>query len=246
MNLKRRLLNYIYAFIIVIFCWYIISYISKISIIPSPFIVFKNLAHIFIDKIAIHTTYSILRILSGIALSLLIGIPAGLLMGYNDKIDKLLSPIVYFIYPVPKIALLPVVMLIFGLGEFSKILMIALIVVFQNIVAVRDATKGIQKELYYSIKSLGGTWFQLFKEVIIPCVLPELLTSIRVALGTAISVLFFTETFGTEYGLGYFIMDSWTRVNYIEMYSGIIVLSVIGITLFTLIDLLETVFCRWR
>lgn len=72
------------------------------------------------------------------------------------------------------------------------------------------------------------------------------MTAIRVAMATAVSVLFFTETFGTKYGMGYFIMDAWLRVNYLEMYAGIVVLSVIGLLLFIVIDGLEHYFCRWQ
>jgi NitT/TauT family transport system permease protein len=65
-------------------------------------------------------------------------------------------------------------------------------------------------------------------------------------MATAISVLFFTETFGTQYGMGYFIMDAWMRVNYLEMYSGIVVLSVIGLVLFISIDFVERHMCSWQ
>ena len=65
-------------------------------------------------------------------------------------------------------------------------------------------------------------------------------------MATAVSVLFFTETFGTQYGMGYFIMDAWLRVNYLEMYAGIVVLSAIGLLLFGLLDALEYLTCRWQ
>jgi NitT/TauT family transport system permease protein len=65
-------------------------------------------------------------------------------------------------------------------------------------------------------------------------------------MATAVSVLFFTETFGTQYGMGYFIMDAWLRVNYLEMYAGIVVLSLIGLLLFGVIDLIEHYACRWQ
>ena len=79
-----------------------------------------------------------------------------------------------------------------------------------------------------------------------PASLPKFITAVRVALATAISVLFFTETFGTQYGMGYFIMDAWLRVNYLEMYSGIVVLSLIGLLLFTIIDVIEHYSCQWQ
>ncbi|OXT05906.1 ABC transporter permease [Thermoanaerobacterium thermosaccharolyticum] len=245
LKLGRKAFEYFYALLIIFLLWYMISQIVKINLIPSPILVLENLSKTFKSKIMIHVEYSLFRILMGIALSLIVGVPTGIVMGYFRKVDKLLSPIVYLIYPIPKIALLPVVMLIFGLGEMSKIFMIAVIVVFQVIVSLRDAVKGIPENMYYSIYSLGGSLFQLLREVIIPASLINILTSIRVALGTAISVLFFTETFGTEYGIGYFIMDSWMRVNYLDMYSGIIVLSLMGIVLFSIIDFLEFIFYRW-
>ncbi|MBP3721954.1 MAG: ABC transporter permease, partial [Selenomonadaceae bacterium] len=85
-----------------------------------------------------------------------------------------------------------------------------------------------------------------FVYVLWPAVLPKFLTAIRVAMATAISVLFFTETFGTKYGMGYFIMDAWLRVNYLEMYAGIIALSYIGLFIFGLIDFIEHITCRWQ
>jgi NitT/TauT family transport system permease protein len=184
--------------------------------------------------------------IAGVVLSVIVGIPIGLCMGYFVKWDRALSPLIYLTYPIPKIALLPVVMLLFGLGELSKILMIFLIIVFQVIVAVRDGVKSIPKETYYPLYSLGAGFMDVFREILMPASLPKFLTSIRVAMATAISVLFFTETFGTQYGMGYFIMDAWMRVNYLEMYSGIVVLSSIGLILFGAIDYLDQKICHWQ
>ena len=124
--------------------------------------------------------------------------------------------------------------------------MIFLIIVFQVVVAVRDGIRAIPNETYYPLYSLGASFKDIFFEVLWPASLPKFITAIRVALATAISVLFFTETFGTQYGMGYFIMDAWLRVNYLEMYSGIVVLSLLGLILFTTIDLIERNACHWQ
>lgn len=234
------------AFLTIILLWQLFSIVAKVPFIPSPFLVLKTAASIFKSKILMHSLYSLFRIFAGIFLSMAIGIPVGLAMGYFKRLDNILSPFIYFIYPIPKIALLPIVMLIFGIGEASKIIMIMLIVLFQVIVAARDAVNDISKETYYSYKSLGASRKYIFMDIVLPASIAELLTSMRVGLGTAISVLFFTETFGTKYGMGYFIMDSWMRVNYLEMYSGIVVLSIMGFLLFMLVDKLEKAVCRWR
>lgn len=242
----KKYLTYLYAALALMVIWFAVSAMFNRPIIPSPIDVFLNLRYIFVSKILAHAGFSLYRIFMGLALSVVIGVPVGLAMGYNKALDSILSPVVYFLYPIPKIALLPVVMLLFGLGELSKIVMIMLIVIFQVIVSSRDTVKGIPKETYYSLKSLGAGGIDIFREIILPASTPELLTSIRVGLGTAVSVLFFTETFGTEYGMGYFIMDSWMRVDYLDMYAGIIVLSIIGLCLFLAVDMLEFLLCPWK
>jgi NitT/TauT family transport system permease protein len=215
-------------------------------IIPNPLGVYKNIAATFIPVILPHVIYSAYRVIIGIIISMVIGISLGIAMGYFEALDRVLMPVIYFIYPVPKIALLPVVMLLFGIGEASKIIMIVMIVVFQVVVAIRDSVKGIPEETYYSLYSLGAGNLAIFKKVVLPACLTELFTSVRISLGTALSVLFFTETFGTEYGMGYLIMDSWMRINYIDMYSGIVVLSFMGLGLFKAVDILQKRICPWN
>jgi len=231
---------------VVLVLWWAVAGVLSLPIVPSPYKVYINIMEIFASKIEIHVMYSLGRIIAGIAISILVGVPVGFLMGYFDKVDKILSPLVYFTYPVPKLALLPVVMLLFGLGEASKLLMIILIIVFQIVISSRDAVKSIPKETFRSLQSLGATKLQTFTEIILPASLPEVLTATRLALGTAVSILFFTETFGTEYGMGYFIMDSWMRVNYLDMYAGIVILSFMGFCVFTAIDIVEGYVCSWR
>jgi NitT/TauT family transport system permease protein len=124
--------------------------------------------------------------------------------------------------------------------------MIILIIVFQIIISSRDAVKSIPEETFRSLQSLGASKLQTFTEIILPASLPEVLTATRLALGTAVSILFFTETFGTQYGMGYFIMDSWMRVNYLDMYAGIVILSFMGFCIFTAIDIVEGYACKWR
>jgi NitT/TauT family transport system permease protein len=242
----KKYSRYALVFVFLILMWLLASLAVKLPIIPSPLRVMATLIEIFPKKMAIHSLYSLYRIFAGILVSMIIGIPLGLSMGYFKGIDDLLSPMVYFLYPIPKIALIPIVMLLLGLGDGAKIFMIMLIIVFQIIVAARDAVKDISRETYHSFYSLGAGKWSIFKHIILPASLPGLLTSIRISLGTAISVLFFTETFGTQYGMGYFIMDAWMRVNYLEMYAGIVMLSLIGGALFFVVDMMEKKLCRWR
>ena len=163
----------------------------------------------------------------------------------SKKADELISPVVYILYPIPKIAFLPILMILFGLGNTPKIVLIITIVIFQIIVAVRDGVKEIPKELFYSVVSLGLNKLQIYRHLIIPYVLPKIITAIRISVGVSISVLFYGENFATTYGIGYFIMDSWIKVNYVEMFSGILALSIMGFLIFKFIDVIENRLCGW-
>lgn len=226
--------------------WAGMAYLLQMPVIPSPAQVLLRLAAKFPETIAVHAGYSLMRIVLGLFAAVAVGYPIGVLMGYFPRVNRLLAPLLYLIYPVPKIALLPVVMLLFGVGEWSKLILVFLIIVFQVVVAVRDAVAVIPSETYAPLRVLGASFAQIVRHIIVPASLPKFITAVRVAMATAISVLFFTETFGTQYGIGYYIMDAWLRVNYLDMYAGIVVLSAMGLLLFILLDWTERRMCAWN
>ena len=226
--------------------WAGMAYLLQMPVIPSPVPVLLRLVQKFPDTIAVHAGYSLMRIVLGLFAAVAVGYPVGVLMGYFPRVNRLLAPLLYLTYPVPKIALLPVVMLLFGVGEWSKLILVFLIIVFQVVVAVRDAVAAIPSETYAPLRVLGASFAQIVRHVIVPASLPKFITAVRVAMATAISVLFFTETFGTQYGIGYYIMDAWLRVNYLDMYAGIVVLSAMGLLLFILLDWTERRMCAWN
>ena len=244
--LPKAVQSYVVGGIFITLLWWAVSLLAAIPIIPSPWDVVGRLFATFADAVAIHSLYSLWRIVAGLCLAIVIGLPLGVIMGYFPTVDRYFAPLVYLTYPVPKIALLPILMLLFGVGELPKVIMIFLIVVFQVIIALRDSIRAIPQETYYPLYSLGASFGYIFREVLWPASLPKFITALRVALATAISVLFFTETFGTQYGMGYFIMDAWLRVNYLDMYVGIMVLSLMGLALFSLLDFIEYRATRWQ
>lgn len=242
----KNIWTFIKGFIILNIAWYVFAIIINSKIIPMPHEVYAQLPNIFKEGFYSHISASLYRVSMGLLIAFVIGISIGLLLGYSKKANQLLNPLLYFTYPAPKMALLPVAMTIFGLGDGSKITMIVLITVFTVIVCVRDAVANVLKESYNPLISLGASKIQLFYHVTLPAILPEILTNIRLCLGTALSILFFSEAYGTDVGVGYFIQDAWTRIDYIDMYAGIVVLSIIGMTLFILLDFIESIVCRWK
>lgn len=246
----KKLLNqiclFLEGFLLINVIWYIGYLTVQTTVIPNPLTVYMNFGKVFEDDILIHILYSLNRIGQGLLLSLLIGIPVGILMAYSHRANRILYPLIYFSYPIPKTALLPIAMLLWGMRDGSKVAIIFLIIVFQVIVAVRDSVQNIDPSLYLVTVSAGATKGQIVRHVTLPAILPELLTSLRVSLGTAVSVLFFVEGYGTRYGMGYYIVDAWSRIDYIGMYSGIIVISIVGFLLFAAVDFLSGRLCAWR
>jgi len=193
-----------------------------------------------------HFGISAYRVIVSILAAWCLAFPAGIIIGYSRRVDRIVSPLVFMIYPIPKIVLLPVILLLFGLGDLSKIILIGIILFFQILVATRDGVKSIDEKYYDSLLSMGATDRDIIREVVWPAALPHSFTALRITTGTAISVLFFVESFATASGLGYMIMDSWARVAYTEMFVGIIGMSILGLVLYETFRYLETRICPWR
>lgn len=225
--------------------WGLVHLVLSVSFVPSPIeTILYFITHL--QVLALHLILSLFRITTAIIITVFLGGFVGILTARNSFLDKYLSPILYTLYPIPKIAFLPLLMLFLGLGNTSKITLVSLILFFQIVVSIRDSVKGVHASYLLSIKSLGATKWQVYKHVIIPATLPNLFTALRISVGTSISVLFFAENYATEYGIGYYIMDSWLKLDYTAMFSGIIAISFLGMSLFLLLDYLETVICKWN
>jgi ABC-type nitrate/sulfonate/bicarbonate transport system permease component len=194
-----------------------------------------------LDDLAI----SAIRALLGIILALLTAVPLGLAIGAEEPLRKRISPFIYLLYPIPHVVLLPLIIILFGIGNFSKIFLIALIVFFQILVTTRDAAKDIHRNYFYSMQTLGASKWQMYVHVILPASMPKILTAMRISIGTSVAILFFVESFATTRGLGYIIMDSWGRADYVSLYTGITCMAMLGFSLYLLLDRLEKRICRW-
>lgn len=236
---------FVQGFLSINLIWLIAFLLTDTPVIPNPLRVYQSFALVLKDHMLIHILYSLRRIGAGLALSIIIGVPIGILLAYSRKANRILYPLIYFSYPIPKTALLPIAMLLLGMRDGSKVVIMVLVIVFQVIISVRDSIQAIDKSMYQFIKSTGAGSLDVILHVTLPAILPQLLTSLRVSLGAAVSILFFVEGYGTTYGMGYYILDAWSRINYIEMYIGIITIAVIGFLLFVSIDYLSYRICKW-
>jgi ABC-type nitrate/sulfonate/bicarbonate transport system ATPase subunit/ABC-type nitrate/sulfonate/bicarbonate transport system permease component len=227
--------------------WTLLSLVMKKPFLPSPIEAGSRFGQKLADgTLFVHVWASLRRIFIALALT---GPPAwalGLLAGRVKAADTLASPLVYLLHPLPKVAFLPILMLFFGLGDASKVALMGLVIFGQLFVGARDSAKAIPSSLIDTVRSLGLGKAGILHLAILPATLPSLLSSLRISLGTAIAVLFLSETFASMDGLGWYIMDSWSRVDYPDMYAAIIALSLVGLALYLALDAVEAIALRWR
>ena len=175
-----------------------------------------------------------------------LAIPLGLVCGRSARLDAVFAPVLYFLYPLPKVVLLPVLIVLMGLADAPKIALIALTIFFQVLVTVRDAAKAVPEDSVESVRSLGAGRLDVYRHVVVPATLPELFTALRISSGTAVAILFFAESLAGSTGLGYFIVNSWALLDYPRMFAGIIAMAVLGVILYELFDVAERRLTRWR
>jgi NitT/TauT family transport system permease protein len=246
--MKRRAIGvYAATILFIYFAWYALSLMLGSNILPDPFRVFtRGFEEIITTAFWVHVEASLLRLLAALFSAFILAVPAGLILGSNERLDRLFAPLIYLGYPIPKVVLMPVVFVLFGLGDLGKIVLITMIIYFQLLITTRDSARKIDREITYSLRSLGGSRLDFFFHVVWPVSLPGIFTSLRIGVGTAVAVLFLVESIATSEGLGFYIIDSWGRAEYATMFVGIIALSIIGIIMYEIFELLERKFCKWK
>jgi len=241
---KRHLLLGILA---ILALWQLSAMIINRPILPPPYEVGRVFILELQNGLIGHFLASLWRVLASTALAVLIAAPLGLILGQSKRLNAIISPMVYLIYPIPKVVLVPIILLIFGVGDFPKIMIIFLILFFQILVLVRDQAANLRPELIQSVRSIGAGRRALFRFVYIPASLPAVLTALRQSIGTAVAVLYIAELFATQQGLGYYIyLNGSTFFNYPAMYAGVIAMSILGLGLYFSVDWLERRFCSWQ
>jgi ABC-type nitrate/sulfonate/bicarbonate transport system permease component len=230
----------------ILLLWQLLALLIDRPILPQPLEVLQAFVLALPKDLGRHLLVSGWRVLASIAIAVVAAVPAGLALGLSPRVDRLAAPAIYLLYPIPKVVFLPVILLLLGIGNLSKIFIVALILFFQILVVVRDEAANIRPELVASVRSLGAGRRAIFRFVYLPASVPAVLTSLRVSIGTAIAVLFFAESFATTSGLGYYIIvETWGRLAYDQMYAGVMAMSLLGLALYLAVDRLQRRLAPW-
>jgi len=189
---------------------------------------------------------SLSRIGAGFLLGASAGVVVGLLMGVSRIIRAAVKPLVATIYPIPKIAILPLVMLIFGLGESSKYVIVAIGVFFLVLLNTAAGVMNIEK-IYLDVgRNFGARRSDLLLTIALPGALPLIFTGLRLAWGTGLLLIVAAEFISAKSGIGYLIWNAWQTFAVEEMYVGLITISALGLLSFVIFDVLERRLIPWR
>ncbi|USB32336.1 ABC transporter permease [Paenibacillus sp. YPG26] len=214
--------------------------------LPTPLAIIKRFIELGASgELYHHLGVSSLRALGGFMLGSAIGLLVGMFIGIGKIIERTLDPSLQMLRTVPLLALIPLFILWFGIGEFSKILMISLGAFFPVYLNTFLGIRSVDTKLYDVSRILGySRWHQLTK-LIIPSALPNILLGLRLAMSTSWLILVFAELMGTSAGIGYMIEDARTYSNTDIVFVGIILFALVGSISDIIVHALEKRWLRW-
>lgn len=215
--------------------------------LPRPSDVYTTFIELYQSGLLFkHLTPSLTRLAVGSAMGITAGIGVGILIGLFTLIRAGLLPVVAAIFPIPKIALLPLFIIWFGIDEGSKYALIALGTFTPTIVSTYGAVDNVDRGLIRMGQSFGLGWFSIVRKIVLPGALPGILSGLRISLAIAIILLVAAEMLGASYGIGAYILEAGSLYDLERLFVGVTILSILGVTISWLVGLLERRLLNWR
>lgn len=214
---------------------------------PPPSAIFSALVTIAASgDLWTHTAASLQRLALGVLIG---GVPAlvlGVIMGLSRPVRAIFEPLISATYPIPKSALIPLALLVFGLGEGSKIFMVAIGVFYPVAINATTGVLGIN-QIYLDVgRNFRASRWNMFWTIALPGALPVILTGVRLGIGMGLILIAIAEMIGARDGLGYMIWSSWETFAVEQMYVGLFTIAVIGFLLTALMSELEKFLIPWK
>jgi NitT/TauT family transport system permease protein len=178
--------------------------------------------------LAYHGWSSLLNLVAGLGLGIVVGVVLGVLMAWYRPIEALVNPLVRVLYPLPRSALIPVMILWFGLGAASKIAAVFMGCLLPVVVSTFNGARGVEQVLVWSAMAAGASRHLVLWEVVLPAAMPEILAGVRNALALSFILLVASEFLIGQRGMGYLISFLGEGGSYDGMFAGVIVVSAVG------------------
>ena len=215
--------------------------------VPSPFAIAQAGWDLALSgRLASDIGASLRRLAIGFVLGAVPGILLGMIMGLNRWVRAAIDPLIAALYPIPKIAILPLLMLAFGLGDASKVAVVAMSVLFLTVINTTTGVVQLDRIYFEVARNYGTPWYKLFTRVILPGALPVIFAGLRISLGVSLVVLVGAEFVASDAGIGYLIWASWQTLVVENMFVGIIVITVLGVLSTLFLHEVERLLVPWR
>lgn len=218
--------------IAILLIWQLLSYAGAIHplLAPAPTAILRTLlAQIASGEIGPHIFATLRRVIAGLAVGGVAGIAIGILMGTMPRFRSVVDPFIAAIHPLPKIAILPVVMAVMGLGDASRITVVSLAVFFPMMINTLVGVRQINHTHLDVARNYGASGWKLFRRVIWPASLPMVLAGVRIAINMALLLTISIEIASATVGLGSLIWMSWEVLRIEVLYSTLLVIMALGI-----------------
>lgn len=237
------------VFVLTVLVWELGSYQGWISaiVLPAPSEAFRALVDLFTSgDIWRHLQASLSRLLQGWVYGTLLGLLIGIAAGLFSLARAGIVPVVAALFPIPKIALLPLFIIWFGIGEESKVATILFGTLFPTVIAVYGGIDNVDRGLIRMGQSFGLTWFSIVRKIILPGAMPAVLSGFRISASIAIILLVAAEMIGAEYGIGAYILLAGNLMATDQLIAGVALLSTLGLCVSWLLNRAERWVLRWR
>jgi len=193
-----------------------------------------------------HVAVTLYRVLAGFLIGVIPGVVAGLLMAMFKPVRIFFDPLIAALFPIPKIALMPLLLLAFGFGDASKIAVVAIAVFFPVVVNTYVGAANIDKIYWDVAKNYGASQWTIFRRIVLFGALPMIFAGLRIALAVSFIVLVASEFVATKAGIGYLIWNSWELLQVDVMFVGIVTIGVLGLIATAILQEIERKAIPWK
>ncbi len=246
---ERRRFAAWFAFAVAVLIWQAALSLGLVSpvFLPSPWSILVALGHLALSgELWRHLSVSLWRIVSGWVLGTTAGLALGIAMGLYSLARAVGLSFVSALFPIPKIALLPLLILWLGIGEPSKVATIALGVFFPTVIATFSGIDAVPRGLISMAQSFGVPMPAILSKIVLPGALPSIIAGARVSAATALLLVVAAEMIGAQEGIGAFINTAGNLMQTDQLMAGVVVLALLGLVVGGLLSALERRLLRWR
>jgi len=235
--------------VFLIICWELVVQfgLADSRFFPAPSSIAISFWQLLVSGVLLeHIGISLFRLIVGFLLGAVPALIIGVVMGLSSYVRAALYPIVAATYPIPKSAILPLIVLIFGLGEMSKIVAVAIGVFYLVLINAMAGVLNIDKGYIDVGKNFGASRMNFFLTIALPGALPLIFTGLKLGMGIGLIMIVMAEMIGAKSGIGYLIWDSWQVFAIEKMYVSLVIVSVMGYVSSILLDVSEKRIVPWK